>query len=789
MAVELDRLLVTLEANFARYNADMNRAQGVTNQRLASMERRFAAFGRNSSASIGMVGAALGSLGTYLTADQLLGYANAWIRVERAVKAGEVVFGMALKSAEELNALANDARIDVEAYTKLYVRTSAAIRDYGFEAGTAEKVTSTLAKALKLGGAAASEQASVLLQFSQALQKGKLDGDEFRSVMENAGVVQELLADRLKVSKGEIVKMAAEGKLKVTQLVSAMTQGADMVDRLFRGVPATTDEAWQVLNNSVSQYVGKLDKTYGITSSVVGVTTALARNIETVGDAALVLAAGFTAAFAPAILAGIIGAAGAVAAMAGPLGILIGLFAGGAAAVGIYGDRVKLSSDHTFSLKDGVKGLVEALTEAETSTRKFDSAITLADGSVVNMGSDLDRVGDKVESFTDRVKRLAEAAAMEKTLAGFGGKLKSYLEGTLQDRPPLKKGPPPKDDDGKKRRNAYEREIDAIKKRIEATEAEARVVGQSAAVQEKARVTQSLMTAARQADVKITPAVAAAIDKLAASYAKAASEVAYLNALQGARETGESIQREISLIGKQGLELARARQQQELLNEAKRAGIELTPARMAEIDAIARQNAALEHTLEIMNDIRDQSADAIKGFIADLREGKSAAEALSGVLNKIADKLIDMAVNDLVNGALGAFNQSGGGMSLAKIFGFADGGIAAHGRPVPLPRFARGGVSSSAAIFGEAGPEAAVPLPDGRRIPVELRMPNMPSLSAPMAHGPTSVTVAPVFNVENGTAEGIDKLKTEIVPLIRQVAKSEVATIFDRSAQFRKLKG
>ncbi|MFP5078318.1 hypothetical protein ACLE20_13500 [Rhizobium sp. YIM 134829] len=35
--------------------------------------------------------------------------------------------------------------------------------------------------------------------------------------------------------------------------------------------------------------------------------------------------------------------------------------------------------------------------------------------------------------------------------------------------------------------------------------------------------------------------------------------------------------------------------------------------------------------------------------------------------------------------------------------------------------FAKGGISDRPAIFGEAGPEAAVPLPDGRRIPVDLR--------------------------------------------------------------------
>lgn len=117
------------------------------------------------------------------------------------------------------------------------------------------------------------------------------------------------------------------------------------------------------------------------------------------------------------------------------------------------------------------------------------------------------------------------------------------------------------------------------------------------------------------------------------------------------------------------------------------------------------------------------SKDVLGGFIRDLVAGKSASEALANALSKVADKLLDIALNSLfdTSGGGGLFGGLLGG--IGKLFGFADGGIAARGKPVKT--FARGGVSRSAAIFGEAGPEAAVPLPDGRRIPVALDMKNM----------------------------------------------------------------
>lgn len=70
-------------------------------------------------------------------------------------------------------------------------------------------------------------------------------------------------------------------------------------------------------------------------------------------------------------------------------------------------------------------------------------------------------------------------------------------------------------------------------------------------------------------------------------------------------------------------------------------------------------------------------------------------------------------------GALGGMFGGGGYASP-----FADGGIMTADGPMPLRRYARGGIANSPqlAMFGEgAMPEAYVPLPDGRSIPVTMQ--------------------------------------------------------------------
>jgi hypothetical protein len=92
--------------------------------------------------------------------------------------------------------------------------------------------------------------------------------------------------------------------------------------------------------------------------------------------------------------------------------------------------------------------------------------------------------------------------------------------------------------------------------------------------------------------------------------------------------------------------------------------------------------------------------------------------------------------------------------------------------PAKLRRFAAGGVSNGIGIFGEAGPEAAVPLPDGRRIPVDLRVPPMPAIQ------PVVNNVRPVVFDLRGAVVTQDLLN-QMNQISQQNAQQAVA-IYDR---------
>ncbi|WP_336800800.1 hypothetical protein [Kaistia sp. MMO-174] len=140
------------------------------------------------------------------------------------------------------------------------------------------------------------------------------------------------------------------------------------------------------------------------------------------------------------------------------------------------------------------------------------------------------------------------------------------------------------------------------------------------------------------------------------------------------------------LIDDYGFAVEKARAAQDLLYAAQAAGLAITPALREKIDALASgyatasvesQKLAEKQDLvrQRAEEMRDLGRDVFSGFISDMREGKSATEALANALDKVASKLIDIALNELFGG--GSSGSAFG--AIGKMLGFASGGYTGDG--------------------------------------------------------------------------------------------------------------
>lgn len=106
----------------------------------------------------------------------------------------------------------------------------------------------TLAKSLKVSGATATETASAMHQITQALASGRLQGDEFRSIIENAPMYARAL--REEVGSTNFKKMAAEGKYTSEVMKNAMFRMADDVNKKIASMPMTFEDTMKMIKSN-----------------------------------------------------------------------------------------------------------------------------------------------------------------------------------------------------------------------------------------------------------------------------------------------------------------------------------------------------------------------------------------------------------------------------------------------------------------------------------------------------------------------------------------------------------
>lgn len=133
--------------------------------------------------------------------------------------------------------------------------------------------------------------------------------------------------------------------------------------------------------------------------------------------------------------------------------------------------------------------------------------------------------------------------------------------------------------------------------------------------------------------------------------------------------------------------------------------------------AINDQIKTLEKTKSAAEELGLTFSSAFEDAIV---KGGSFREVLSGISQDIARIIIRRTVTKPLADAVTNFTKS---INWGDFFKFADGGVMTRSGPVPLRKYAGGGIANSPqlAMFGEGSvPEAYVPVPSGK-IPVEIR--------------------------------------------------------------------
>ncbi len=138
-----------------------------------------------------------------------------------------------------------------------YADTAASIAKLGITAkkafsGTDEIIafSELLNKAFKISGASAQEQAAGVYQLTQVMASGRLQGDEFRSIIENAPLLAQAIADYAGVSQAKLKEMSSDGQISASLIKNALFASADEIESRFNKMPMTFRDIFTAMQNT-----------------------------------------------------------------------------------------------------------------------------------------------------------------------------------------------------------------------------------------------------------------------------------------------------------------------------------------------------------------------------------------------------------------------------------------------------------------------------------------------------------------------------------------------------------
>lgn len=349
-----------------------------------------------AAGGLGKIGTVLAGFATLSFAKSLLDTADAMQSINsqvRQVTSSETEY---LSVQRQLLEVANSTRASLESTASLYVSTSRALKDYGYTQQEILTFTEATNNAMTIGGVQAEQQAAALMQLSQALGSGVLQGDEFKSIAEAAPILLDTIAEYMGKSRAEIKKLGSEGQLTADVIFKAISGASEKFGEQAAKMPMTMGQALTVFSNNWQSMVSKLLNDSGAMSGIASIIKMIADNLNLVVPIMAGFAVAVTAATAQVIGLNVAMLANPFGLIAVAIGAVIGLIAQ-------FGDQIDIFGGGWSNLSDVIQAVWQVITETigeavDTVKSWFGELTAWVDESVGGWSAVFERVMSLISS-------------------------------------------------------------------------------------------------------------------------------------------------------------------------------------------------------------------------------------------------------------------------------------------------------------------------------------------------------------------------------------------------------
>lgn len=294
MAERAEALVLQMSADIRRMERALEKIAGDADRQLGRTEKRFDRLNQHIQRSGDQMArdlrAAFATIGVTTAIREVAQYADAWTTASNKLASAGIAQDKVAATMQDLVNLSQETRQNFSDTVSLYSRLTIAGQKLGLTQDQVRRVTELTSKAFVAGGATAQEQAAGIIQLGQALSSGFLQGDELRSLRENAPLLAQAIADEFKVSIGELKKLGAEGQLTSERVAKAILN-ADGVATAFSKTVTTLGQAMENLRTEFTRYISESRIAQTVTAALGGFIQFVTDNIDLLADAAIVAAA------------------------------------------------------------------------------------------------------------------------------------------------------------------------------------------------------------------------------------------------------------------------------------------------------------------------------------------------------------------------------------------------------------------------------------------------------------------------------------------------------------------
>lgn len=238
--------------------------------------------GMGATSIIGGLKGAFVALGGMALINEIKQTADAMMSMSSRIKIVTKDEAERLKIESALYQMSNKNRSSLEDLGDLYYKTALASKRFGASQEDVLKLTDIVSKSLVIGGADVAQQKATILQLSQALGSGVLQGDELRSLRENAPILMDAIATFFNTDVGGLKDMGAKGLLTTEKLMQAILSSGDAVDSKFAQITPTIGQAMTVLGNKFSKLILDIQNSTGIFGTIAGL---ILQGVDLIGQA------------------------------------------------------------------------------------------------------------------------------------------------------------------------------------------------------------------------------------------------------------------------------------------------------------------------------------------------------------------------------------------------------------------------------------------------------------------------------------------------------------------------